>query len=131
MSETTLYTIHTRADREDDLRIVADASHPLGVVPPVFAIWRGLWISAGAMVLVLVLLALLAPAFLGTVYLGLVLVTVMEGSALERAELRLRGWEEVALAEARSEEGAEEDYRQGRAVSPEETAPSRGPWGRA
>jgi hypothetical protein len=117
MTETTLYTIHAREGGGDELRVVGDARHPLGVVPPVWALWRGLWITLGIELVVLLALLFLAQPFFGTVYLGFVLLTVLEGSTLERAELRLRGWREVGVTEARSEEGAEEDYREGRTVT--------------
>ncbi|MGF1551600.1 MAG: hypothetical protein ACFBWO_03745 [Paracoccaceae bacterium] len=116
--ETTLYTIHAHKDGRDHLRLVGDGKHPLGAIPPLWAIWRGLWITAGVEAVVLLALLILAPAILGTVYFGLVALTMLEGSTIERTELWARGWREVGLTEARSEEGAEDTYRQGLALEP-------------
>ncbi|MEO1277117.1 MAG: hypothetical protein AAFV96_17685 [Pseudomonadota bacterium] len=118
MMETNLYTIHTRRGDETRLRIVGDGRHPLAVIPPVWAIWRGLWIVFLIELAALVTMAVVLPTAVGTLYLGLLLLTFLEGATLERAELALRGWEEVGVAEARTEEGAEEEYRMGRAVLP-------------
>ncbi|MEO1469709.1 MAG: hypothetical protein AAFV86_11660 [Pseudomonadota bacterium] len=116
--ETTLYTIHTLGGREDRLRIIGDARHALAILPPVWAVWRGLWITAILMVAAIIAAAVFAPLATSTVYVAILILVFLEGSTIERAELRLRGWEEVGIAEARSEEGAEEQYRQGRAVLP-------------
>ncbi|MEO0820250.1 MAG: hypothetical protein AAF074_07455 [Pseudomonadota bacterium] len=114
--ETHLYTIHSRAGREH-LRAVGDGTHPLSVLPPLWAIWRGLWIVFVLEIAVMALTAWYLPLAGGTVWLALIALTYLEGGSIERAELRLRGWRPVALAEARSEEGAEEAYLTGRAVA--------------
>ncbi|MEM8760043.1 MAG: hypothetical protein AAGE83_06945 [Pseudomonadota bacterium] len=116
--ETVLYTIHARDWLDEKLRIVGDGRHPLGVIPPLWALWRGCWIVLLLEIALLALVATTVPLAFGTVYVGLLFLTLLEGSTLERTELRLRGWREIAVTEARSEEGAEEDYRAGRAVSP-------------
>ncbi|MEM6488281.1 MAG: hypothetical protein AAF677_08430 [Pseudomonadota bacterium] len=116
--ETDLYTVHTRAGREDRLWLIGDQRHPLAIVPPIWAIWRGLWITFLLILAAMAATAVTVPAALGSVYLGFIALCLLEGSTLERAELRLRGWEEVGIVEARTEEGAEEQYRQGRAVLP-------------
>ncbi|MEM9765530.1 MAG: hypothetical protein AAF968_24030 [Pseudomonadota bacterium] len=116
--ETVLYTIHARDGFDEKLRIVGDGRHPLGVIPPLWALWRGCWIVLVTEIALLALVAVTVPLAFGTVYVGLLFLTILEGSTLERLELRLRGWREVAVTEARTEEGAEEDYRAGRAVTP-------------
>ncbi|MEM6677250.1 MAG: hypothetical protein AAF675_05185 [Pseudomonadota bacterium] len=116
--ETDLYTIHARGTDDGNIRIVGDGRHALAVVPPVWALWRGLWLVLLAEMALLGAVLWFAPLAAGTVYFGLILITLLEGASLERAELRLRGWREIAIAEARSEEGAEEAYRTGRAVIP-------------
>ena len=109
---TALFTIHTRG-RPGELIAVGDHRHPLGVVPPFWALWRGLWMTALGMVAVMGLALWLHPAAAGPVWVALAAITVFEGSSLERLEWRLRGWREVGLVEARTEEGAEELYLRG------------------
>ncbi|MEM6973899.1 MAG: DUF2628 domain-containing protein [Pseudomonadota bacterium] len=113
--ETTLFTIHQRRGG-DRLRIVGDGRHVLAVIPPIWALWRGLYLTLITMIGGLVAIAMVAPAAIGTLYLGYVLLAYLEGASLERAELKLRGWGEVGLAEARTEEGAEEAWVTGHAV---------------
>ncbi|MEM9783246.1 MAG: hypothetical protein AAF899_12315 [Pseudomonadota bacterium] len=113
--ETTLYTIHQRRTG-DAVRVIGDGRHALAVVPPVWALWRGLWASLIVMIAGLVGLAFVAPAAVGTLYLGFVLLAFLEGATIERAELWLRGWREIAVAEARTPEGAEEAWVTGHAV---------------
>ncbi|MEM7527079.1 MAG: hypothetical protein AAF416_05305 [Pseudomonadota bacterium] len=115
--ETELYTIHSRSDGlSSDVRVVGDGRHPLSVIPPLWAVWRGLWIVLLLQAAVLVLVLFTVPIAFGTAFVGLVVLTLLEGPTFERVELRLRGWREIAVAEARSEEGAEEAYRTGKAV---------------
>ncbi|MEM6546685.1 MAG: hypothetical protein AAF713_02960 [Pseudomonadota bacterium] len=110
--ETQLFTVHSRG-KPDEFLAIGDGRRPLGILPPVWAIWRGLWITALAMVALLVATAALHTALTGTVWVGLIAITVFDGATLERLERRLRGWREVALVEARTEEGAEELYLTG------------------
>ncbi|MDT8343791.1 MAG: hypothetical protein RQ752_05110 [Thermohalobaculum sp.] len=111
-ARTELFTLHSRG-RPDELIAVGDHRHPLGVIPPFWALWRGLWLTAACMAALMGAAVLLHPAAAGTIWGALIAVTVFEGSALERLEWRIRGWREVGLVEARSEEGAEELYLRG------------------
>ena len=110
-----LYTIHARGQ---GLRVVGDAAGPLAAIPPLWALWQGLWITLIVMIAVLAGVAALKPAAGGAVWLGLIALVWTEGATLTRIELRLRGWREVGVAQADSEEGAEELYLTGRAVHP-------------
>ena len=112
--ETKLYTIHTRADR-DHPKVVGDISW-IAVIPPLWALLNGLWIALVLMVALLVGVSAYQPLAGGTAYLALVLITVLDGDALMRMELRLFGWREVAAVEARTPEGAEELYLKGEAA---------------
>ena len=113
--EMRIYTIHGRR-RGSALRVVGEAG-PLAVVPPLWAVWEGLWLTALAMIAALVAVAALHPLGLGIVWIGLAGLAFGDGDSLARAELRLRGWRELGVAQAASEEGAEELYLAGRAVS--------------
>jgi len=109
-----LYTIHSRG-RADEVIAVGDHRHPLGVVPPFWALWRGLWITASLMALAMIAAVTLHPLAAGPVWGALIAITVFEGSVLERLEWRIRGWREVGVVEARTEEGAEELFLRGEA----------------
>lgn len=130
----TLYTIHTRRGRDDRLPPEAGSSgivcvgerhHPLGAIPPLWAAWRGLWVTVAVELAVLLAALWWVPAMASTLYLGLLALTYYESDSIERAELRLRGWEEVGATIARSEEGAEQDYLEGRAVPTPAAEPAR------
>ena len=62
------------------------------------------------MVVLFGLAGLYSPLAVSPVMYGLGLILAFEGAAVRRAEYRLRGWREVNVVEARSEEGAEELY---------------------
>ena len=113
--ETVLYTLHSRG-RANELRAVGDGKQKLGVLPPVWAAWRGLWITLAAMLLLLAAASVFYPPLVAYLWLGLATLAVLEGAAIERLELRLRGWREVGLVEARTPEGAEELFITGRAA---------------
>ena len=109
-----LYTIHVRGPR---LRVVGEAG-PLAVIPPLWALWEGLWLTAIVMISAMLAVAVLKPVAGGALWLGLIVLAFTEGASLARAELALRGWREAGIAEAGSEAGAEELYLTGRAVTP-------------
>jgi hypothetical protein len=111
-NETEIFTIHSRG-RAGELIAVGDHRHPLGIVPPFWALWRGLWMTAAVMAAIMGLATVFHPLAAGSVWVALIAITVFEGSALERLEWRLRGWREVGVVEARTEEGAEELYLKG------------------
>lgn len=112
--EMQIYTLHSRG-RPNEVRAVGDGKRPLGVIPPLWAIWNGLWLSLVVMLVLLVAAGLVNPWALRLVWGGLLLIVLFEGGAIERLELRLRGWREVGVAEARTEEGAEELFLKGEA----------------
>ncbi len=111
--ETAFYTIHSRG-RANELHAVGDVRHKLGILPPVWALWRGLWITLAGMLVLLGATAMVQPFLVSWMWLGLATLAILEGSAIERLELRLRGWREVGLVEARTPEGAEELFLTGR-----------------
>ena len=111
-TETTLFTLHSRG-YPGELIAVGDHRHPLGVIPPFWALWRGLWLTALVMAGIMAAAMFFHPAAASAVWLALIALTVWEGSSIERLEWRLRGWREVGVAEARTEEGAEELYLKG------------------
>ncbi|HUF56051.1 MAG TPA: hypothetical protein VMM55_05755 [Thermohalobaculum sp.] len=113
--ETVLFTLHSRG-RPNELRAVGDGRQKLGVLPPVWAFWRGLWITLAGMLLLLGVAAALHPLIVSWLWFGLATLAILEGAAIERLELRLRGWREVGLVEARTPEGAEELFTTGRAA---------------
>lgn len=117
--EPRLYTVHLADGAEP--RFVDDGFSILAlIVPPVWAIWHGLWITLGAIVAVGVGAAMLAvfinPIAASPINLGLGLVLAFEGGAIARWELGLRGWREAGVVEAVTEEGAEELFLSGQAV---------------
>ena len=113
--ETNLYTIHRKGER--GLRVVGDGFDGLALLlPPIWAVWHGLWLTGAGLVLVLFGAAALSPAAFWPVLTGSGFLFALEGASFIRAELRLRGWREAACVEARSEAGAEELYLTGQAA---------------
>ncbi|MGF1501455.1 MAG: hypothetical protein ACFBSD_06535 [Paracoccaceae bacterium] len=112
--ETQIYTLHSRGD-PNDIEAVGEASWLAGV-PPLWALANGLWVSLVVMTAVLVFVAANKPFGFGLTYLGLAAICLMEGGALTRAEMRLRGWRQVGVVEARTPEGAIELYLKGEAA---------------
>ena len=108
-----LYTIHARGA---EIRVVGEPAGPLAAIPPLWALWERLWITALLMILAIALVGAFKPMAGGLVWLGLIGLSWGEGATLTRLELRLRGWREVAVTQADSESGAEELYLTGRAV---------------
>lgn len=112
-----LYTIHQKGRRAgmDDIRTVSDRFNWLAfLLWPVWLIWNGLWTMALLIFLLMVTIALVAPHAALPVSWGLAFIFALEGGAFCRAELRLRGWQEVGVVEARSAAGAEELFLAGR-----------------
>ena len=109
-----LYTIHARGRR---LRVVGEAG-PLAAIPPLWAVWEGLWLTALLMLGAIAAVATLAPLAGGALWLALIALAWAEGASLARAELALCGWREAGVALAESPEGAEELYLTGQAVQP-------------
>ena len=68
------------------------------------------------MIALFMLAGLYSPLAVSPVLYGLGLILAFEGGPVRRAELRLRGWREVSVVEARSEEGAEELWMAGLAA---------------
>lgn len=112
--EMQIYTLLSRG-RPNEVRAVGDGKRPLGVIPPLWALWHGLWLSLAAMTAVLLGIWLVEPWLARVVWGGLLAIVLLEGGAIERLELRLRGWREVGVVEARSGEGAEELFLKGEA----------------
>ena len=110
-----LYTVHSRG-RPNELHVIGEARRWLGLVPPVWALWNGLWITLAAMLALLAATFVFWPAFFGPLWLGLVVLCLLEGAEIERLEYRLRGWREVGAVEARSPAGAEELFLTGRSA---------------
>ena len=113
--ETHLYSVHRKGER--GLRVVADRFSILALLfLPGWLIWERLWLTALGLVLLLAAAALVTPLAVSPVLYGAGAIAAFEGASLIRAELRLRGWREVATVEARTEEGAEELYLTGQAA---------------
>lgn len=113
--ETRLYTVHHKGSGE--IRVIADRFDWFAfLLPPLWAVWHGLWITLAVQVLLVALAALWAPSAALVVFYGLAVIAGFEGGAVRRAELRLRRWREAGVVEARSPEGAEELYLRGEAA---------------
>jgi Protein of unknown function (DUF2628) len=113
--ETHLYTVHRKG--EPGLRVVADRFSFLALLfLPGWLVWERLWITALGLVALLAVAALVAPLAVSPAFYGASAIAAFEGASLIRAELRLRGWREVAAVEARTEAGAEELYLTGQAA---------------
>ena len=113
--ETRLYTVHHKGF--GDIRVVADRFDGFALaLPPLWAVWHGLWITLAVQVLLVALAALWSPLAVAPAFAGLALILSFEGAAVRRAELRLRRWREAGVVEAGSPEGAEELFFRGEAV---------------
>ena len=113
--ETRLYTVHRKGAR--GLRVVGDRFSILALLfLPGWLVWERLWLTALGLGLLLAVTAMATPLAISPVLYGAGAICAFEGGSLIRAELRLRGWREVAAVEARTEAGAEELYLTGRAA---------------
>ena len=113
--ETHLYTVHRKGDH--GMRLVGDRFSLLALVfLPIWLIWEGLWIAALGIIALLIAAAMVSPLAISPVLYGLAAICAFEGASVIRAELRLRGWREVGIVEARTVEGAEELYLTGQAA---------------
>ena len=113
--EARLYTVHRKGTH--GLNFVDDGFSLFALIlPPIWAIWHGLWITFAAIIGLLVVAAIYSPLAASPVLYGIGLILAMDGGPIRRAELRLRGWREVSVVEARSEEGAEELWMAGLAA---------------
>ena len=110
--ELRLWTVHRKGAQKLDL--VPDGFSLFALVlPPLWAIWHGLWLVLLGMVAVAFLAGLYSPLAVSPVMYGIGAIAAFDGGALRRLELRLRGWREVAVVEAATEEGAEETWLTG------------------
>ena len=109
-----LYTLH---EKGGEVRVVSDG-FDLGafLVPPIWAIWHGAWVTLVAVIALTGGAALWSPLAPPVVSLGLSLILGFEGGAVRRAELRLRRWRPAGMVEARSPAGAEELWFKGEAL---------------
>jgi len=113
--ETHLYTVHRKGER--GLRVVGDRFSFLALLfLPGWLIWERLWITALGLIALLVIAALVTPLAVSPVLYGAGAIAAFEGGSVIRAELRLRGWREVAAVEARTDAGAEELYLTGQSA---------------
>jgi hypothetical protein len=109
---TRLYTLHHKGG--DDIRAVADRFDWLAAtLPPLWAVWHGLWLTLAVQAVLIGLAALWSPLAALPVYYGIAAIVGFEGGAVRRAELGLRRWREVGVVEAGSPEGAEELFLRG------------------
>ncbi len=110
-----LYTVHHKGS--GDVRVIADRFDWFAfALPPLWAVWHGLWITLAVQALLVALAALWSPLAMAPAFTGLAVILGLEGGAVRRAELRLRRWREVGTVEARSPEGAEELFLRGEAA---------------
>lgn len=117
--EVGLYTIHQKGGRSGTprIRVIRDRFSMLALLLwPVWLLWNGLWLMAILALALMVGVGLFAPHAVLPVSWGLSFILALEGAVFIRAELRLRGWREVGVVEARSAEGAEELFLTGRAA---------------
>ncbi len=113
--ELKLWTVHRKGAR--DLWLVADRFSLFALLlPPIWAIWHGLWVILFGMVSVLLVAALVNPLAASPAMYAIGFIAAFEGGALKRLELKSRGWHEVATVEAATEEGAEELWMSGEGV---------------
>ena len=110
-----LYTLHERRGRIEAICDGFDLSAFL--LPPIWALWRGAWATFLVQVALIAGASLWGAPGLAVMGFGIALVLGFEGAAVRRAELRLRGWRRVGLAEARSAAGAEELWLTGEALA--------------
>ena len=110
--QTRSYTVHHKG--REDLRAVADRFDWLAAtLPPLWAVWHGLWLTLAAQVALIGLAALWSPLAVLPVYSGIAAILSFESGAVHRTELKLRRWREAGVVEARSPEGAEELFLRG------------------
>jgi len=105
--EMHLYTLHAKPGR--DLEAIGDGFDWFAfLVPPLWAIWHGLWAMLAIYLALLVLVAAITPLGVLPAMSGLALIAGFEGAELRRWERGFWGWKEAAVVEARTPEGAEE-----------------------
>ena len=113
--KTRLYTVHHKGP--DEIRAIADKFSFLAfLLPPVWAVWHGLWVTLLAQAALHALAVLWTPLAVLPAWIGIALVLGFEGASVRRAELGLRGWREAGVVEARTPEGAEERFLRGEAT---------------
>ena len=111
-----LYTVH---EKGQDLRVISDGFDFFALIlPPLWAIWHGTWVTLAAYVGLAAAAFAWSPLAAPVVELGLALILALEGGSVRRAELRLRRWRQAGLVEACSAAGAEELWEKGEAVAP-------------
>lgn len=128
MARQTSYTVHLPpAGRGDDeaVQFVPDSFAPLAFLFPWawFPLQRMWWVTLGYLVLMgLTVLALslagLSPLLRTTITTALSLLIGLEATNLKRWTLRRRGWREVAVIVARSQDEAERRYFAERGAAP-------------
>jgi hypothetical protein len=113
--QTRLYTLHHKPG--EDIRAVADRFDWLAaILPPLWAVWHGLWLTLAGQAALVAAAAAWSPLAALPAYFGIAAILAFEGGALHRTELRLRRWREAGVVEARSPEGAEELFLRGEAA---------------
>jgi len=113
--KTRLYTVHHKGS--GDVRVIADRFDWLAfLLPPLWAVWHGLWVTLAVQALLVALAAQWSPLAMAPVFSGIAAIAGFEGGAVRRVELRLRRWREAGVVEARSPEGAEELFLRGEAA---------------
>ena len=104
--ETKLWTVHSKGE---DTRFIADGFSLIALaLPPIWAIWRGTWVTLIGMAVLAGLAAAYHPLAASPVMYGIGLLLALDGAEFRRWELRLRGWREVSVVYAATVEGAEE-----------------------
>lgn len=103
-----LYTVHSHR-KADHLETVGEASW-LSFFPPLWALHEGLWITLAGLLALYAAAIALVPLGFGAVYLASAVIVGLDGASVQRLELWLRGWREVATVSAASHEAAEELY---------------------
>ncbi|MEM9146432.1 MAG: hypothetical protein AAGC57_09555 [Pseudomonadota bacterium] len=114
--ELALYSVHVHP-RAGHIETVGEPPK-IAFLPPLWALYEGLWLTLAVLVALYAATVVFVPLALSAVVFGTVLICGFDGGTLQRVELRLRGWREVATVEAASHEAAEELYVTGRAAVP-------------
>ncbi len=112
--EQSLYTVHYRRGRH--LEVIADRFDLFALILPlIWIIWHGLWVTLLLLVGAMVLSWLYSPFAPMMVMYAIGFLFAFEGGAVRRFELRMRGWQMRGIVEAASPDGAEEQFLNGKA----------------
>ena len=109
--EMRLYTVHTKRRR---VEVISDGFSLFALIAPlIWLIWHGAWVTVVVFGAILFMAQEADPFAASVIWTGVALILAFDGAEIRRIELRLWGWEEASVVEARSPEGAEELFLTG------------------